>query len=419
MDLRKICGSFYQFSFVCIFILILFQFESVTHWTAMWTGKTEIKGSWTVVPSQNVENDSENVNLDKLVQEVRNITDQLKNLNAVSENFKDYDVETVPDESVQSEEMHYKNVAVVDLDTEQAEESEDTQYEDIQIVNSDNPVNKSTTLIVLFSSWSYSAEKLKVHQALLRLWSSWLLSSVHPLMITDDTKARKMALASNWSVLPVTKKINACKGPPVLPNMFLDTMNVFEALFYGYANADIIFGDGLVQTLKFLRNIYRWSESPLLIVGRRYNFDFTHYSVQLNNSQQVKSLLKRGQLVIRSTDYFFTNKAFPWKQIPWVTIGRPFIVRAVIGYAIKHHFDIIDATKTIESVHLTTEDGIYASWNKPGKNCNRHLLIKQRQKLPLGVGHCECAKLETARDNKGFIRLRSRKPSRKLCPGLR
>ena len=465
MDCQRICGSFYQFAFICIFILILFQYESVTHWTPMWEGNRKIiaLSQWDFVQNKNEPPQQKVDSLNKLLVEIESLTDKIKRETAMSKgNMDDYDVETVIEEPSndaakayveKADEVHYKDVSVVELDVDRpegdhsndavkanAQKTDELHYKDVSVVDLDvegdlgayedtdvvdvaelekPESDTSSTLLLLFTSWAYSAEKLKVHETLLKLWSSWSFSSVRPLIMTNDDKAREMALASNWSALPITKKILACRGPPVLLNMFVDTMVKFDAFFYGYANADIVFGNGLVQTLKYLRRINHWEEKPLLVVGRRYNFDFSQSHIHLHNSTQVKGMLKNGRLVIRSTDYFFTNKAFPWKHIPMVSIGRPFVVRAVIAYAIKHHIDIIDATRTIESVHLTTEDGIYASWYKPGKNCNKNLLVKQRQRLPLGVGHCECARLETVRDKKGFLRLRSRRPSRTLCPGLK
>ena len=423
MDCRKICGSFYLFAFICIFILIIFQYGSVTHLMLMWTGNRNITAlnQSDLVHKKNETPQQKVDSLNKLQVEIEFLTDKMNGEAAMSKgNIDDYDVETViegPSNDTikayveKADEVHYKDVSLVDSDVE----GNPNEYEGTGVVDN----NTFSTLLLLFTSWSYSSEKVKVHEALLNIWSSWSFSIVRPLIMTEDEKARDMALASNWSVLPTSKKNRACRGPPMLPRMFLDTMVKFDAFFYGYSNADIVFGNGLVQTLNYLQRTNRWEEKPLLVVGRRSNFDFLHSNIHLHNSSQVNGMLKNGSLVIRSSDYYFTNKAFPWKHIPMVSIGRIYIVRTVIGYAIKHHIDIIEATQTIEAVHLTTEDGNKAAYNKPGLNCNRNLLIKQRQRLPLRVGHCECARLETVRDKKGFMLLRPRRPSRTLCPDLK
>ena len=412
MDLRRHCGPHYKLFFLCVLILVIFEYDSLTRTLRKYNLQLRRPYSEVFISPEYSIDELPEINIKTLVEQVDTINDELtnrakepKNLNQINSEFSgiydDYDVETTEEESF--------NDTVDDSDTNE---------EDVGEVELQDSGHWNKTLIVLFTSWGYSEEKLDVHKTLLRLWASWSYSSVQPLVLTNDVNVSRMAVAANWSVLPVTKRINSCKGPPVLRDLFFDTMEKYDALFYGFANADIIFGNGLVQTLKFLRNKYSWSKKPLLIVGRRYNYDFKHSRDNITDPNQIQRLMRRGKLVIRSTDYFFTNAEFPWKQVPMVSIGRPFVVRAVIGFAIKNHYTIVDATRTIESVHLTTEDGIFASWNKPGVNCNKNLLIKGHHKLPLGAGHCECAKVETVYNRKGNILLRSRPPSRKLCGGL-
>ena len=416
MDLRRHCGPHYKLFFLFVLILVVFEYDSLTR--TLWNYNLKLRRPYSEVfiPPESAVDELPEINIKTLVEQVDSINDELTNLakaekinqinSEISGIYDDYDVETTEDESFNDT-----------LDDSDAEEEE--QYNDVIDVDLEKSGHWNKTLIVLFTSWGYSEEKLSVHKTLLKLWASWSYSSVQPLVLTNDVNVSRMAVAANWGVLPVTKRLSSCKGPPILRNLFFDTMEKYDALFYGYANADIIFGNGLVQTLKFLRNKYIWSKTPLLIVGRRYNYDFLHTRDNITNPNQMHALMRRGKLVIRSTDYFFTNVNFPWNKVPMVSIGRPFVVRAVIGFAIKNHYTIIDATRTIESVHLTTADGIFASWNKPGVNCNKHLLIKGHHKLPLGAGHCECAKMETVHDKNGHIRLRSRPPSRHLCGGLK
>ena len=277
-------------------------------------------------------------------------------------------------------------------------------------------MSSDPTLLVLFSSWGYSKEKRNVHQTLLRLWASWPKSLVNPLVFTKDSKVRGMAIDAKWHVLPVGEINDNCKGPPVLRGLFTDTLRIYDTSFYGYANSDIIFGNGLIRTLRFLQKIYRSSKRPVLIIGRRYNYDFISNHVHLKNPSEVGGLATNGILVNQSTDYYITNAEFPWNEVPMVSVGRLFVARAVVTYAIKHKYDVIDATKTIESVHLTTSDGNYASHSTPGRFCN-YFALKESKLRPsyLRFGHCECAKLETSFNSDGEIELRSRDPSVEMC----
>ena len=298
---------------------------------------------------------------------------------------------------------------------------------DTSVTNSNNDNSVTTTkdhddassdptLLVLFSSWSHSKEKQDVHQTLLRLWASWSKSLVTPLVLTNDNNVKHNAMSAKWHILPLGEVNEKCRGPPILRGLFTDTIRVFDATFYGFANSDIIFGDGLIRTLRFLRTIYRSSQHPVLIIGRRYNYDFISNHVKLREPREVRTVANDGLLVNQSTDYYFTNAIFPWEKMPKVTIGRLYVARAIVTLAIKHKYDVIDATKTIESVHLTTEDGNQASQSSPGRYCN-YFALKESKIRPSyqRFGHCECAKLETAYNKDGEIELRSRDPSDELC----
>ena len=344
-----------------------------------------------------------------------------------SKNSEQYNFDTSVNKSIDDNEPKtFKANAQYDFDTSIKKSAEENNHktpkdslETVDDVGPDAKKDKTSsepTLLVLFSSWGYSKEKRNVHQTLLRLWASWSISLVNPLVFTKDSKVREMAIVAKWHVLPVGEINDNCKGPPVLRGLFTDTMRIYDTLFYGYANSDIIFGNGLIRTLRFLQKIYRSSKRPVLIIGRRYNYDFISNHVHLKDPSEVGGLATNGILVNQSTDYYITNVEFPWKELPMVSVGRLFVARAVVTYAIKHKYDVIDATKTIESVHLTTSDGNYASHSTPGRFCN-YFALKESKLRPsyLRFGHCECAKLETSFNRDGEIELISRDPSVELC----
>lgn len=287
-------------------------------------------------------------------------------------------------------------------------------------INLDKIISEETDftkkpLMMLFSSWVSSPEKARVQGVVRRLWNAF--SSVKPVVLTTDEQVQKECTLAGWHAQNVSSVDAGCHGPPVLAKMFTDVVKKHQAYFYGFSNADIIFGDGLEKTVKFLYyHFNHWKTKPVLVVGRRHNVDFIkHANFTLDRPADVKRMAEEGTLVMRSTDYFFSNKLFPWIRAPQVSIGRPFVVRAIIGWALQRGFDVIDATKTIESVHLTTEDGIFASWHKNGTMCNQRVLLAQRWKIPLPYGHCECARLETYKGVNGTIQMRHRPMSRRIC----
>ncbi|KAL4226996.1 hypothetical protein ACF0H5_014972 [Mactra antiquata] len=274
---------------------------------------------------------------------------------------------------------------------------------------------KRKPLMILFSSWVFSKEKMLVHAVLRRNWKSW--ASIKPAVLTRDHIVRNDCRRQGWMVRGLSDVDRACYGPPVLSSMFTDLFKNNDAYFYGYSNADIVYGDGLEETLKFIfYHFSPWKTKPILIVGRRYNVNFVKYKNESwRTPADIARMAKYGQLVIRSTDYFFTNKHFPWGKAPGVSIGRPYVVRAIIAWALRSGFHVIDATRTIESVHMTTQDGVYASWHTKGVTCNQRILAALKWSIPTYIGHCECARMETFRDEEGSIQIRRRPPSKKIC----
>lgn len=307
-------------------------------------------------------------------------------------------------------------LVVPDNDEDTLLSDKNIDFESLEIPdNSTNITDFSEKpLMVLFTSWEYSEEKEPVHEMLRKAWMFWP-SVFSAVVMTKDRLVQQQAKAAGWRYQTVTEVNKDCQGPPVLPTMFRDVMKKHDAFFYGYSNADIIFGDGLEKTMKHLYyNLPIWKTQPVLVVGRRYNVKFKkEWRSTVTEPENISAITKNGTLVIRSTDYFFSNRHFPWGSAPKVSIGKVWVVRAIIGWALKKGYFVLDATRTIQAVHLTTDDGVFASWHKKGAMCNERVL--SHWSVPLYIGHCECTKLETFFNRKGDIRIRSRAPNKLIC----
>lgn len=275
---------------------------------------------------------------------------------------------------------------------------------------------KLKPLMLLFTSWEYTEEKEPVHEMLRKTWLFWP-GLFKPMVMTRDKLVQQQARKAGWMYQTLTAMDKECHGPPILSTMFTDLYKRHDAFFYGYSNADIIFGDGLEHTMKYLYYYYpAWKTRPVLVIGRRHNIDFMKYTnVQFNSPENISAITNQGQLVIRSTDYFFTNRRFPWGLAPKVSIGKVWVVRAIIGWALKQGYVVIDATRTIQALHLTTHDGVFASWYKKGAMCNERVLAALNWSVPTSSGHCECARLETYFTRTGQIKIRHRPPNKKIC----
>ena len=125
------------------------------------------------------------------------------------------------------------------------------------------------------------------------------------------------------------------------------------ALFVAYANADIMFDNGLIRTLNGLK---AWGGTKLLIVGQRRNHDLTN-PLSISSLDHVKSEL----FLDVAQDYFIMSRNLfgDWSTLPPYVIGRRAYDNALVDWAF-HNANLVDATTTITALHQTTKDGNYA-----------------------------------------------------------
>ena len=269
--------------------------------------------------------------------------------------------------------------------------------------------------LILFTTMYISTEKDAVLNLVLDMWKSWK-PSIKPLMFASDSDVIANALRCDWPTLPEPRKNPACFGPPLFPNMFIDTMRNYNAKFYGFANADILFDDGLAHTVTALSKIKSLIDKPVFIIGKRIIFDFMKYGHLLSKPEDVSALKHLGEEIHWSSDYWITTRSFPWTELLPLTVGRPFFDRWTMAYAIENeNITVIDTSATIKAMHMTTQDGNFSSWLKPGNDCNVNIIMDGLPKVEqMGVGRPECASFETYWDD-GEVKLRDREPSRTEC----
>ena len=133
--------------------------------------------------------------------------------------------------------------------------------------------NKSNTcympnrlsFLTLFTTWVYDEEKLSLNNRTLHNWRS--LDGVNVIVFSNCSKVKRISEQSGWTVLPVIREAAEC---PVLPDMFLEAQSKFKSTFYGYANGDLLFTDGLMNTLQKIFCAFQ-ENKKILIVGKRTN----------------------------------------------------------------------------------------------------------------------------------------------------
>lgn len=119
------------------------------------------------------------------------------------------------------------------------------------------------------------------------------------------------ARRSGWDVLPLEGTNPS--GTPFLKDMYRAAFDKYESVFYGYANADIMYDDSLVKTLGSIQNKLEQLQNNVLVIGRRTNVN-VNLSVPVDLEEFEKSRLQhtaatKGKLFIDAAiDYFLFTK---------------------------------------------------------------------------------------------------------------
>ena len=264
-------------------------------------------------------------------------------------------------------------------------------------------------LLTLFTSARLNPESLYIQNNTLHNWGQYS-DSINLLFYGDPNDLEVVhRLTTRWH----TRKIPASSsGLPILKHLFIDAMAAYDSVYYGYANSDILFTVGLLDTLRSLSR-YTSNKKGLLVTGQRTNVNFVKYANHsVHQASRLQTLAgKLGCLFVPSAlDYFISSRhGFPWEDLPDLVIGSLGFDNFLLAYAITHGYRAIDATETILAVHQTTQDGNFAGRLRSGQHNIRYLDATWR------IGVSLCATYVTHSDLKGHIYLTRRKQFFQLC----
>ena len=226
-------------------------------------------------------------------------------------------------------------------------------------------------LLTIFTSLRDTPQKFFIHRNVILNWASFG-PKVQPVLFGNmsvDSQLRQLAVAHGWTILP-QQRVNS-HGTPFLKDMYRLARNLTNSDFYGFCNGDILFNQGLIDTLEGV-STYSSKFNSTLVIGRRYNVNMKENSTELlYDSAIVTRIAKQhGKLYFLSAeDYFFIQRPqlFPWHTIKDVVIGRPAYDNYLVGQAIRGGVSVVDATNTIVAMHQTGKEGNLAgSKNKDG-----------------------------------------------------
>ena len=254
-------------------------------------------------------------------------------------------------------------------------------------------------LLTLFTTWTNTSSKTKVHYQTMRNWSS-MKPYIIPVIFSNSEHVRTTCISAGWKALPVSVSTH---GVPVLKYMYRDVKERFNSTFYAYSNGDILYTYSLINTLLELVMSDMNLDEPLLIVGRRINVLNVTTEEAASWESLDKIAMDRGKLFSTDAeDYFVTSDSFPWEAVDEVVIGRPAYDNWLVMFARGCGIKTIDVTKTVLAVHQTDSKGNSEGHGHSHRDYNKRLLIAAHGSMDFNAGRTDCLILYTSNTTQVF-----------------
>ncbi|XP_074653563.1 uncharacterized protein LOC141907724 [Tubulanus polymorphus] len=232
------------------------------------------------------------------------------------------------------------------------------------------------------------------YQNALHLWPK-IDPKIVPVLFTDNDILTETAIENGWKVLPIPRK--ASNRQPYLKDMFVKVTEEFDSLFYGFANADMLFDGTLVDTLICVGNkIVENSELMYnnLIIGQRRNLVVTVQKISTIGEVERLFISDSTEFATNTQDYFITTRTgYPWKSLPYLVLGRPGIDNWIVYDANAKSVVVIDASKTVHALHQSSPEGHYNGFAQADADVNRMKFYNLG--FNANMGTTDCAELET------------------------
>lgn len=265
-------------------------------------------------------------------------------------------------------------------------------------------------LLTIFTTFKDDPRRNFIQKNTIVNWAS-LGDAVQPIFFNNmsfPSNTLTFAIKKGWIGLPL-QRINSY-GTPFLKDMYQKAMLTTESYFYGFSNDDILFDNGLVNTLEgVLKGISQLMDNAL-IIGRRTNVDMNNYYAKLKtlNTSFWDFARSHGKLFLPDAmDYFFiyNPRRFPWHKIKEVVIGRPGIDNYLVGQALSCNVSVIDSTSSVFAIHQTGTDGNRAGF----KNMDQKYNIRVLGNYLWSSGKTSNAQYQSVTDLQGRVFLLKRK----------
>ena len=178
--------------------------------------------------------------------------------------------------------------------------------------------------------------------------ASWARhGDVRLVLCGDDEGVAEAAAAYGATHLPDVA-VNEY-GTPLVDSVFARALAVAETPLVGYVNADIVFLDDLLPSLR------RVALRRFLVIGRRCGLELNE-RLDVHRpgwEQELRSRAERsgrldGAIYI---DYFVFRRESPLGELPPFAVGRPAWDGWLVYQTRRRRIPVVDATRSITAIH--------------------------------------------------------------------
>ena len=266
--------------------------------------------------------------------------------------------------------------------------------------------NSKEILLTLFTSFKGTSDRINIQTNTILNWAQFI-PDIQPIVYTESDNGTLLDRAKEhgWKVFKVPRANEY--GTPFLKDMFFDAERRFKSKWYGFANADIMFNNALLSTLKAV-TAHLDELSTTVVIGKRTNVpmnpeDTTPFYKSDEISAKAKATGKLFSCI--AIDYFLFSPLldFPWDKVVDVVIGRPFYDHYLISVANLNNITRVDATRTVLAFHQTGKDGTFSGFSYKDSSYNKNLI---GNKTTVHLGCTDRAPFMSYYDQKQTVQLR-------------
>ncbi len=247
-------------------------------------------------------------------------------------------------------------------------------------------------LLVLCTTFQPNLAKWIIHFNTIHSWGL-LRPYLQPVLFAEslNDEMSYLLMRNGWKVLPIPK---FREGLPVVSEMVVTAIKNFDAIYYGYANADILFDESLILTLLTLHN--EKSKLDKFIIGRRVNYVLEVKDV-VGSLGQIRTMATSGTIFMsQAMDYFISTKqGFPWSSIPQFVVGKRGYDNWIVIHASTLSLRTVDATNSILCLHQSDSNGDWEGRESKNAELNMNLIGNDS----MFSGHTDCMRWETRLDH--------------------